>query len=165
MAGCSHMWLFIAGATITGQVAASAALVSRLSAWPPASLASVFADAGAMTKTSAFSTSARWLIGSCAGAGSPGYDAAQRVALELVEQDRRAGQRRERRAADELLARRRLHDAHRVAGLGGQPDQLQRLVGRDPPADAEQDAGTRARSYRYWYLILPAATSSSAIVR
>jgi hypothetical protein len=42
------MWLFIAGATSTGQVAASAAPVSRLSASPPASLAMVLADAGAI---------------------------------------------------------------------------------------------------------------------
>ena len=48
VAGCSHMWLFIAGATSTGQDAASAALVSRLSAWPWASLAMVLADAGAI---------------------------------------------------------------------------------------------------------------------
>ena len=48
VAGCSYMALFIAGATSTGQVAASAALVSRLSASPAASLAIVLADAGAM---------------------------------------------------------------------------------------------------------------------
>ena len=33
-AGCSYMWLFIAGATISGQVAASAQLPRRLSARP-----------------------------------------------------------------------------------------------------------------------------------
>ena len=48
VAGCSYMALFIAGATSTGQVAASAALVNRLSASPAASLAIVLADAGAM---------------------------------------------------------------------------------------------------------------------
>jgi hypothetical protein len=47
VAGCSHIWLFIAGATSSGDRQASAALVSRLSASPPASLASVLADAGA----------------------------------------------------------------------------------------------------------------------
>jgi hypothetical protein len=48
VAGCSHMRSFIAGATTTGHVAASAALVSRLSARPWASLAIVFAVAGAI---------------------------------------------------------------------------------------------------------------------
>jgi hypothetical protein len=43
------MWLFIAGAITRGLVDASAALVTMLSACPPASLASVFAVAGAMT--------------------------------------------------------------------------------------------------------------------
>ena len=47
-AGCSYMWLFIAGATTSGQVAASAALQRRLSARPWASLAIVFAEAGAI---------------------------------------------------------------------------------------------------------------------
>jgi hypothetical protein len=41
------LW-FIAGAISTGQVAASAQLLRRLSANPPASLAIVFAEAGAM---------------------------------------------------------------------------------------------------------------------
>ncbi len=49
VAGCSHMWTFIAGATSTGQVAASAAEVRRLSASPWASFARVFALAGATT--------------------------------------------------------------------------------------------------------------------
>ena len=42
------MWLFIAGATISGEVQASAAPVRRLSASPWASLPTVFAEAGAM---------------------------------------------------------------------------------------------------------------------
>jgi hypothetical protein len=53
------MWLFIAGATSTGQVAASAAEVSRLSARPWASLAIVLALAGAIRKASALRTSSR----------------------------------------------------------------------------------------------------------
>ena len=48
VAGCCHIWSFIAGATATGQAAASAALVRRLSASPWASLASVWAVAGAI---------------------------------------------------------------------------------------------------------------------
>ncbi len=48
VAGCRYMWLFIAGATSTGQRAASAAAVSRLSANPWASFAIVLALAGAI---------------------------------------------------------------------------------------------------------------------
>jgi hypothetical protein len=72
VAGCSHMWLFIAGATSSGHVAASAALVRRLSARPAASLAIVFADAGATTRMSALRTSSRWFSGSCSGGAWPG---------------------------------------------------------------------------------------------
>jgi hypothetical protein len=43
------MWLFIAGATTTGQVAPSAAVVTSESAMPCARRAIVFADAGATT--------------------------------------------------------------------------------------------------------------------
>ena len=66
------MRLFIAGATATGHAAASAAVVSRLSAWPLASLAIVFALAGAIETDGArrLSTSARWLIGARSGSGS-----------------------------------------------------------------------------------------------
>ncbi len=48
VAGCSYIRSFIAGARTTGQVAARAQLLSRLSANPLASLAIVFADAGAI---------------------------------------------------------------------------------------------------------------------
>ena len=72
MAGCSYIRLFIAGASTSGAVFASAALVSRLSASPAASFASVLADAGAITNTSARPTSSRWEIGLWSDAGSPG---------------------------------------------------------------------------------------------
>jgi hypothetical protein len=98
------MWLFIAGATTADSAAASAQLVSRLSASPAASLAIVFAEAGAIRKTSAFATSSRWLSGSCSGRLLVGERAARGVALELAREHRRAGQRRERRLADEPLA-------------------------------------------------------------
>src|SRR5690348_12948559 len=62
VAGFSYIALFIAGATTTGQVAARAADVSRLSASPCASLAIVLADAGAITYTSARLTTSRWEI-------------------------------------------------------------------------------------------------------
>ncbi len=73
VAGCSYIRLFIAGAITSGQPAASAQLVSRLSAWPPASLAIVFAEAGAIRNTSALATSSRWLIGSCCALSPSGW--------------------------------------------------------------------------------------------
>ena len=48
MAGCSYMRLFIAGATATGHLAASAQLLGMSEASPAASLASVLAEAGAI---------------------------------------------------------------------------------------------------------------------
>ncbi len=70
--GLEYMRLFIAGATATGHEAASAAVLRRLSACPWASLAIVFALAGAIRYRSARSTRARWLIGVRSGSGSPG---------------------------------------------------------------------------------------------
>jgi hypothetical protein len=70
-----------------------------------------------------------------------GERAARRVALELAGQDRRAAERRERRRADEPLRGLGLHDAHRVARLRREADDLERLVGGDPAADADQDPG------------------------
>ena len=49
VAACSYIASFIAGASTSGRRQASAAAHSRLSAWPAASLASVLAEAGAMT--------------------------------------------------------------------------------------------------------------------
>ncbi len=72
VARCSYMRLFIAGAITSGQSAASAQLLSRLSARPAASLAIVFAEAGAIKYTSARATSSRWLSGACSGSGCPG---------------------------------------------------------------------------------------------
>ena len=66
------MRAFIAGASTSGAGLASAALVSRLSARPAASFASVFAEAGAIARTSQRSTSARCEIGACSGRASPG---------------------------------------------------------------------------------------------
>ena len=57
------MWVFMAGASTSGPVDASAALVSRLSASPWANFAIVLADAGATQRTSAWRTSSRWEIG------------------------------------------------------------------------------------------------------
>ncbi len=110
------MRLFIAGATTTGQAAASAALVSRLSACPWASLAIVLALAGAIRYSSARSTSARWLIGARSGerlarigprAGSGSNSLLSTGAPVIPSNEARA---------DEALAGRRLDHADRVAG-------------------------------------------------
>ena len=140
VAACSYMWLFIAGATRTGQVAASAAEVSRLSARPWASLAIVFALAGAIRKASALRTSSRWLSGSWSGAGWSGN--APRAGSRSNSSVRTGAPVRAANdaAPDEALGRRRLDDAHGVPGLGGQAHHLERLVGGDSAADAEEDA-------------------------
>jgi hypothetical protein len=75
---------------------------------------------------------ARWLL---IGKRAPGG-----VALELVGEDRGAGQRREGRGADEPLRRGRLDRPDGMTGLGGQAHDFQRLVGGDAPTDAEQEA-------------------------
>ncbi len=135
------MWLFIAGATSTGQVAASAALVSRLSARPWASLAIVFALAGAIRRTSALRDELEVAERVVVGRALVGERAAGGVALELVGEDGRAGERREGRGADEPLGGRGLDDPHGMPGLRRQAHDLERLVGGDPAADAEQDSG------------------------
>ena len=63
------------------------------------------------------------------------------IALELVGEDRRAGERREGRGADEPLRRRGLDDPDRMPRLRRQAHELERLVGGDPPGDTEQDSG------------------------
>ena len=135
------MWLFIAGAITSGAVQASAALVSRLSAWPPASLAIVFADAGAIRKASQRDDQLEVGDRVVVGRGVAREGAAGGVGLELVHQHRGAGDPLERRPSDEIEAGGRLHHPHRVARLGGQPHQLDGLVGRDATGDAEQQAG------------------------
>ena len=54
-----------------------------------------------------------------------------RIGLELVDQDRSAGDALKGRLADELKAGGRLHDTHRMARLDGEPNELNRLVGGD----------------------------------
>jgi len=141
VAGCSYMWLFIAGAITSGQVAASAQLLRRLSASPAASLANrvgrcrrdhEHVGVGDELEVAERVVGRRLLIGERAARG---------VALELADEHRRAAQRRERRFADEALAGGRLHDPHRMPVSGRQPHQLERLVRSDPTADAEQDSG------------------------
>ena len=70
-----------------------------------------------------------------------GEGAAHRVALELRDQDRRADDALEGGGADEAGGRLGHQHPHPVAGDGSEPGELQRLVGGDPTADAEQDPG------------------------
>ena len=139
MAACSYMWLFIAGASTSGAVQASAALVSRLSARPWASFASVLADAGATQKRP---RADQLEVGDrvvrrrrLARIGAAG-----RVALELVDEHRRAGDSLEGGAPYELQAGRCLDHAHGVASAGGEADQLHCLVRGDPAGNADQDS-------------------------
>ena len=62
VAGCSHMALFIAGATSTGLSVASSAVEARSSASPAAILARRSAVAGATTTRSALRDSRIWPI-------------------------------------------------------------------------------------------------------
>src|SRR5204863_9938240 len=68
-----------------------------------------------------------------------GERAAKRVLLPLRDQRRRTGDAGERRGADEADGRLRLDYADRVAGLDGQPRELERFIGGDTARDAEQD--------------------------
>ena len=143
VAGCSYIALFMAGATISGRRHASAAAVSRLSACPCASLASVCARrrrdqvyVGALDQRE---VRERRVIGQRVARER----AAQRVRLELGDEHRRAGDARERVLADEARGRLGLDHADAVARLQGEPGELNRLVGRDAAAHTEEDARHR----------------------
>ena len=105
VAGFRYIRLFIAGATATGQAAASAAVRHRLSAWPWASLAIVFAVAG-RDQVQVGALDQREVADRRAlGQRLARVGAARRIGLELAGQHRRAGDPLERGAADEPLAR------------------------------------------------------------
>ena len=122
-------------------MAASAQLLSRLSARPPASLAIVFAEAGAITYTSALATSSRWLSGSCDGGGWSGNAPRAGSRSNSLASTGAPVSAANEAATDEPPAGGRLHDAHRVPVRGRQAHELERLVGGDAAADAEQDSG------------------------
>ena len=73
------------------------------------------------------------------GKGLARIGAPRRVGLELVHQHRRPGDPFEGRAAHELEAALGLDHAHGMARLGGEPDQLDGLVGGYPAGDSDQD--------------------------
>ena len=60
------------------------------------------------------------------------------IALEFVDQHRRTGDALERGPPNELQRALGLQHTHGMACLPGQARQLQRLVGGDPPGDAEE---------------------------
>ena len=80
-------------------------MVSIESAIPAASLAIVFAEAGATRKASAFADDLEVADRVVLGRGVAREGAAHRVALELVDQHRRADDPLERGGADEALRR------------------------------------------------------------
>ena len=83
VAGFRYMRLFIAGATTTGQAAASAAVVTRLSAWPAASFATRV-GAGGRDQVHVGALDEREVADRRAlGHGLTGIGAARRVGLEL----------------------------------------------------------------------------------
>ncbi len=69
-----------------------------------------------------------------------------------------------RKRRDEFLRGPRHHDAHRSAALPQAPDQVERLVSRDPAADDEQDVSAMQTILidpghpfqRLWTTMLPA---------
>ena len=144
MAGCSYIASFIAGATISGRRHASAAVVSRLSARPSASLAIVLADAGAIRKTSALLDELEVRERLVLGQRVAGERAAQRVALPLVPSTGAPVMRGERRGADEALRASVWMTRTAWPALVARRVELQRLVGGDAAGDAEQHAAIAA---------------------
>ena len=77
------------------------------------------------------------------GARVAGEGAAQRIALELGDQHRRADDPLEGGGTDEAGGALGHQHAHAVAGDGRQARELQRLVGGDPTTHSKQDSGHR----------------------
>ena len=149
VAGCSYMRLFIAGAIRSGQPAASAQLLSRLSARPAASLAIVLAEAGAIRKTRRWRPAQvadrlvrrRRLVGEGAAGG---------IALELADEHGRAAERGERRprrrSAGWWASARRAPHARRRSPGGSNSSALYAAM---PPLTPSRirDMATGSRSY------------------
>ena len=129
--GCSHIPVCIAGAITSGPVASSSVEVTRSSASPSASFAMTLAVAGATTAPAA-------------SMREP--DVQHRLgALEDVRVDGAAGQGGEGVGADEPRRRRR-HDRLDVEPRVAEPPrERQRLVGRDPAGDGQEDQRTSFR--------------------
>ena len=141
VAGCSYMREFIAGASSSGQRAASAQLVSRLSARPRGELGDRVGRRGGDQEQVGVGHQLEVADAGRGRAGAgPGKAPRAGSRWNSLDEHRRPGQRGERGGADEAAAGGRLHDAHGVAGAGRQADELERLVRGDPAADAEQYA-------------------------
>ena len=128
VAGCDHIFGFMAGAISTGLSVASSTAEARSLARPLASLAIRSAVAGATTIEVGL-------------AGQPDMaDILLVLAVEQIGEDMVGGQRADRQRRDELLRRLGHHGAHRGAALAQPADQVERLVGGDAAADDQQDA-------------------------
>ena len=128
VAGCVHIFGFIAGAISTYLSVASSTVEARSLARPSASLAIRSAVAGATTIKSASRDRRIWPT-SCSSLRS-NRSVNTWSAVECSDRQRR----------DEFLRRRRHHAAHRSAALAQAADQVERLLGGDAAADDQQDA-------------------------
>ena len=141
VAGCDHIFGFMAGAISTGLSVASSTAEARSLARPLASLAIRSAVAGATTMRSA-------------SRDKPDMaDILLVLAVEQLGEDMVGGQRADRQRRDEMLRGRGHHGAHRSAALAQPADQVERLVGGDAAADDQEDAlageGHRAGRSRF----------------
>ena len=127
------------GASTSGAGLASAALVSRLSAWPPASLAIVLAEAGATQSTSQRRTSSRCEIAAWSGSGSPGKAPRAGSGSNSSTSTGRAGHALEGRLPDEASGWWASARRGRSGPRRGEAHELDRLVGGDAAGDAEED--------------------------
>ena len=115
------------GATSVRLSVASSSVAARSSARPLAIRASRFAVAGATTTRSAARDSSMVAHLGLVGQREEGL-------VHLLAREAREGQRRH-----ELLRRRRHHRPYPRTALAQPPQEIERLVGRDPAADDEED--------------------------
>ncbi len=134
---------------VAGRSPASTAL-ARSSACPPAILAIRSAVAGATTTRSVSRASRIW----------PTSNSLRRVEEIHISALARDGARRQRR--DEFLRRPGHHHAHRGAALLEPPDQVERLIGRDPAADNEEDTLAMEWIFSAWRHLFQRRFSSNA---
>ena len=141
VAGCSHMWLFIAGATSSGQRRGERGARQQVVGEAGGELGDGVRrgrrDDEDVRVADELEVAERVVVGRADRRGRRRARGRARTRRE----DRRAGQRGERRGPDEALRGGRLDDPYGVACGGRQAHELERLVGGDPAADAEQDPG------------------------
>ena len=128
VAGCDHIFGFIAGAISTCLSVASSTVEARSLAWPPASLRHQVGGGRRDDDDVGLARQADMA------------DIVLVLAVEKLGEDVVGGQRADRKRRDELARRRGHHAADRSAALAQPADQVERLVGGDAAADDEQDA-------------------------